>query len=71
MPHDPNVAGLERQIMMFRRSAVLSRDLAEQATDWPAKISMLEHANELERLATDLKARIAFIKQAAFDADAA
>ena len=69
MSNDDEIAGLQPHIAALHERAAQARRLAKEVTDKLAREGLLQHAEEFERRAEELEARLAVLKEAAQPAD--
>jgi predicted nucleic acid-binding Zn-ribbon protein len=69
MSHADEIAGLQPHIDALQERAFQARRLAKEVTDRLAREGLLRHAEEFERRAQELEARLAVLKEAESPAD--
>lgn len=69
MSNDDEIAGLRPHIAALQERAAQARRLAKEVTDKLAREGLLQHADEFERRAEELEARLAVLKEAAQSPD--
>lgn len=71
MSDTEEMAGLQPHIAALRERALQARRLAREITDKLAREGLLQHAEEFERRAEELEARLAVLKEASQPSDPA
>jgi predicted nucleic acid-binding Zn-ribbon protein len=69
MSDQEDIAGLQQHIGALRERADHARGLAKEITDKLAREALSQHAEEFERRAEELEARLATLKEASQPAD--
>jgi predicted nucleic acid-binding Zn-ribbon protein len=64
MSDQEDIAGLQQHIGALRERADHARGLAKEITDKLAREALSQHAEEFERRAEELEARLAVLKEA-------
>jgi predicted nucleic acid-binding Zn-ribbon protein len=64
MNHEEELAGLQPHIAALRERAAQARGLAKEVEDKLAREGLIQRAEEFERRAEELEARLAIVKKA-------